>query len=126
MDYTLTKEELQCRLSVCRHVALTLLLLLLLLLILLPRHHNNRCPEYIHATCWTRLLTLEPRAQTRGMEDVVTWKLLTTCHHLFSTDDANIVGRCQILRCCIRITRKKIYRQITLLGFEPKTFAESS
>ena len=68
---------------------------------------DNTRVEDVHATSGAGLLSLEPRLQTDGVENVVAGKLLAARHHLLTTDDAHIVDSFQFLDGGIRVATKK-------------------
>ena len=53
--------------------------------------------EDLHAARGACLLSLEPGAQARRVEDVVTRQLLAGRRHVLPTDDAHVVSRRQLL-----------------------------
>ena len=59
-----------------------------------------------------RLLALEPRAQTAGVEDVIARKLLAGCCHLLTADDAHVVTRCQLFCCGIRVSANRQFKRV--------------
>lgn len=48
----------------------------------------------------------EKAKQQPRVKDMVARQLLGSSYHLFSTDDTHIVGSLQVLRSCIRVTKK--------------------
>ena len=70
---------------------LSLRLLLLLNRLLRSSLPWHWLPQYVHTTRRARLLTLEPRAETVGVEYVCARKLLARRRHVLATNYTNVI-----------------------------------
>lgn len=68
--------------------------------------------ENVQSARGARLLALEPRAQTAGVEDVIAGKLLAGCCHLLTADDAHVVARRQLFCRGIRVSANRQFKRV--------------